>query len=117
MVDRKLSNASASVMLPKLEGFDNIEYYLRITGTTQWDKRVMTFVDNLWGFEVTGGRDQFEYLTIISVKRSGLARRAGMRVGDKISSINDVNADKLTLKEAQQMISESGRYVKIVVRG
>jgi hypothetical protein len=43
MTDRKLSNASQSVMLPKPEGFDNIEYYLRITGTSQYDKRVMTF--------------------------------------------------------------------------
>lgn len=118
MTDRKLSTATAqSVMLPKVEGFENIEYYLRITGTSQYDKRVMTFVDNLWGFEVTGGRDQYEYLTIISVKRTGLARRAGMRVGDKISTINDIDADHLTLREAQELISKSGRQVKIVVRG
>lgn len=79
----------------KAEGFD-VEYRLKYSGTTETDKRTMTFVDNLWGIEVTGaknwfhnlnvrtylikwlgGADQFEQLTIIAVKRTGLARRAG----------------------------------------
>ena len=37
----------------KAEGFD-VEYRLKYTGTTDTDKRTMTFVDNLWGIEVTG---------------------------------------------------------------
>lgn len=70
--------------------FDNTEYELRISGTVETDKRVMSFIDPLWGVEVTGmhhrfncfmpqffsisndfpflgGRDQFEPLTIIFV--------------------------------------------------
>ena len=86
-------------------------------GTTVYDKRVMTFVDNLWGFEVTGGADQFEPLTVVSVRRCGLARRAGIRVNDKISKINEIDAMKLTLAEAQALIQESGREVKIYVWG
>jgi hypothetical protein len=40
------------------EVFD-VEYKLKYSGTTDTDKRTMTFVDNLWGIEVTGGRDDF----------------------------------------------------------
>lgn len=58
------------------EGFD-VEYRYKYSGTTALDKRTMSFVDNLWGIEVTGGADQFERLTIIAVRRVGLARRAG----------------------------------------
>ncbi|CAO1367975.1 unnamed protein product [Diamesa serratosioi] len=102
--------------LPKVEGFD-IEWKLRYSGTTDIDKRVMTFIDNLWGIEVTGGIDQFERLTIIAVKKTGLARRAGIRVGDIITKINDELADNMTLLEAQLAIHESGRFVKIFVKG
>lgn len=103
--------------LPPIESFKNCDYHVRISGTTALDKRVMSFVDNLWGFEVTGGVDQYEPLTVIQVKREGLARRAGIRVNDVITKINETYADKLTLAEAQELIAESGRTVKIFVRG
>lgn len=48
--------------------FDNTEYELRISGTVHTDQRIMTFVDHYWGFEVTGGIDQYEPLTILDVK-------------------------------------------------
>lgn len=89
----------------------------KIWGTVETDKRIMTFIDVLWGFEVTGGVDQYEPLTVIGVKRSGLARRAGIRVGDIITKINKTPAEKLTLKEAQLLIRDSGKHVKIYVRG
>jgi hypothetical protein len=38
----------------KLAGDFDVEYKLKYSGTTEIDKRVMTFVDNLWGIEVTG---------------------------------------------------------------
>lgn len=103
--------------LPPIESFKNCEYHVRVSGTTALDKRVMSFVDNLWGFEVTGGVDQYEPLTVISVRREGLARRAGIRVNDVITMINETSADKLTLAQAQELIAESGRTVKIFVRG
>ncbi|XP_058061368.1 inner centromere protein-like isoform X2 [Anopheles bellator] len=103
--------------LPPIESFKNCEYHVRVSGTTELDRRVMSFVDNLWGFEVTGGVDQFEPLTVISVKREGLARRAGIRVNDIITKINETHADKLTLAQAQELIAESGRTVKIFVSG
>lgn len=39
----------------KAEGFD-VEYKLKYSGTTETDKRTMTFVDTLWGIEVTGAK-------------------------------------------------------------
>lgn len=39
----------------KAEGFI-VEYQLKYSGTTETDKRTMTFVDNLWGIEVTGAK-------------------------------------------------------------
>lgn len=103
--------------LPPIEAFKNCQYHVRVSGTTDLDKRVMSFVDNLWGFEVTGGVDQYEPLTVIMVKREGLARRAGIRVNDVITKINETSAEKLTLAQAQELIAESGRTVKIFVRG
>lgn len=47
--------------LPKkrqAEGFD-VEFRLKYSGTVETDKRTMTFVDNLWGIEVTGARIDF----------------------------------------------------------
>lgn len=35
--------------------FENCDWEIRVKGTTDHDARVMTFVDNLWGFEITGG--------------------------------------------------------------
>jgi hypothetical protein len=32
----------------------DVEYKLKYSGTTEADKRTMSFVDNLWGIEVTG---------------------------------------------------------------
>lgn len=90
---------------------------LKIWGTAETDKRIMSFVDILWGIEVTGGIDQFEPLTVIGVKRSGYARRAGIRVNDIITRINETIAKTLTLQEAQLLIRESGKYVRIYVTG
>lgn len=41
----------------------------------------------------------------------------GMRVNDTILQINDTPADDLTLMEACEMIRESGRHLRIYVRG
>lgn len=51
------------------------------------------------------------------VRRSGYARRAGIRVNDTIVQINETPADPLTLREAQLLIRQSGKQVKIYVKG
>lgn len=40
---------------------------VQFTMSTKKDRRIMSFVDTLWGFEVTGGYDQYEPLTVIAV--------------------------------------------------
>lgn len=57
------------------------------------------------------------YLNLIKVQRSGLARRGGIRVNDIITQINDTPADVLTLRDAQLLIRESGKFVRIYVKG
>ncbi|KAJ6638340.1 PDZ and LIM domain protein 2 [Pseudolycoriella hygida] len=103
-------------LLPE-PAFGNVEYKVLFTMSTTKDKRIMSFVDTLWGFEVTGGYDQYEPLTVLTVRRSGYARRAGIRVNDTIVQINDTPADSLTLREAQLLIRQSGKQVKIYVKG
>lgn len=78
---------------------------------------MMSFVDNLWSMEISGGSDQSAPLTVVTVKKNGLAKRAGIKVGDIITHINNSPADKLTLIEAQLEIQESGRSLKLTVKG
>lgn len=47
--------------------FENCEYELRISGTVETDPRIMSFVNTFWGFEVTGGSDQYEPLIVTNV--------------------------------------------------
>lgn len=62
-IDHKLFEKHLKQPLP----FDNTEYELRISGSVETDQRIMSFIDVLWDFEVTGGSDQFEQLTVINV--------------------------------------------------
>lgn len=41
----------------------------------------------------------------------------GIRVGDYIVKINDTPAENLTLLEAQTEIQESGRHLRLYVKG
>lgn len=81
-VDKKLTRkrkcemrmGEAQHLLEKIKSeqppaFDNVDYEVRLSHTVDSDMRIMSFVDTLWDFEVTGGVDQFEPLTIISVCR------------------------------------------------
>lgn len=97
--------------------FENAEYRVRITHTVYTDKRIMSFVNVLWGFEVTGGFDQFEPLTVIGVRRSGYAFRAGLLCNDRIVRINNTFAGTLTLREAQLLMRRSGKKLKLYVQG
>lgn len=76
-----------------------------------------SFVDKLWSFEIAGGSDQHAPLTVINVKKNGLARKSGIKVGDEITHINGLSAENMTLQEAQVEIQEAGRSLKIIVRG
>lgn len=103
--------ASFTVELPKSSSTSSVQ-----------DKKskndvMMSFVDNLWSIEICGGADQHAPLTVVGVKKNGLARRAGIKVGDIITHINNSPADNLTLIDAQLEIQESGRSLKLTVKG
>lgn len=76
-----------------------------------------SFVDKLWSFELSGGKDQNAPLTVVNVKKNGLAKRSGIKIGDEIAFINGISTENMTLQEAQVEIQEAGRSLKIIVRG
>lgn len=63
----ELKNLLEKLRREQPPAFDNADYEVRLSYTVDTDMRIMSFVDVLWDFEVTGGVDQFEPLTIISV--------------------------------------------------
>lgn len=76
-----------------------------------------SFVDKLWSFEIAGGKDQNAPLTVVNVKKNGLAKRSGIKIGDEITFINNISTENMTLLDAQLEIQEAGRSLKIIVRG
>jgi hypothetical protein len=108
---------SRKVPIYDSDAFDNVEYEIRMTYTVDTDRRIMSFVDTQWGIEITGGKDQFEPLTIINVTKNSMGKRAGLRVGDEIVKINRTPALELTFKEALKLFRNNRRYVKLYVRG
>lgn len=56
-------------------------------------------------------------VSLLQLRKEGRAIEAGMRVNDQILQINDTPADDLTLMEACEMIRESGKHLRIYVRG
>ncbi|XP_077290301.1 uncharacterized protein LOC143914084 [Arctopsyche grandis] len=51
----------------------------------------------------------------IKVKRNSRAEKAGIKKGDKLKRINDIQTETLTLQEAHDMILESGVYIRLAV--
>ncbi|CAG9804020.1 unnamed protein product [Chironomus riparius] len=76
---------------------------------------MMSFVDKLWSMEISGGFESSP-LVVIGVKKNGLAKRAGIKVGDIISHINNIPTNKMTLNDAQLEIQESGKSLKLTVK-
>lgn len=103
-----------SLMKPKVQEIADIPSK---NTTTDKNKRriMMSFVDKLWSMEIGGGFESSP-LTVIAVKKNGLAKRAGIKVGDIISHINNISTDKMTLNDAQLEIQESGKSLKLTVK-
>lgn len=108
--------ASFTVALPKSKK-QEINQNVQSTKAKKSKSVMMSFVDILWSMEISGGADQSQPLTVIAVKKNGLARRAGIKVGDVITHINSMPADNMTLIDAQIEILDSGRSLKLTVKG
>jgi C-terminal processing protease CtpA/Prc len=51
----------------------------------------------------------------LQVKPDSRAEKAGIRPGDKLKRINDIDTSTLTIQEAHEIIIESGIHLKLAV--
>ncbi|XP_060082353.1 PDZ and LIM domain protein Zasp-like isoform X3 [Ylistrum balloti] len=69
-----------------------------------------------WGFRLQGGSDFSTPLSLQSVTAGGVAERSGLRAGDGVIYINDVNTDTLTHDDAKSQIIQSGNDIYMTVQ-
>lgn len=70
-----------------------------------------------FGFKIQGGSDFSVPLSILSVVSNSVAERCGLRVGDAILKINDVETSWMSHSQAKQEIIRAGNdFVLLVER-
>ncbi|XP_061713177.1 uncharacterized protein LOC133522023 [Cydia pomonella] len=75
----------------------------------------VSFEDAIWGFDLAGGSFYKTPLRVVAVKPDSRAEKAGIRPGDKLLRINDIDTSTLSIQEAHAIIIESGIHLKIAV--
>ncbi|XP_026725405.1 vicilin-like seed storage protein At2g18540 [Trichoplusia ni] len=75
----------------------------------------VSFEDSIWGFDLAGGVYYKTPLRVTYVKPDSRAEKAGIRAGDKLLRINDVDTSTLTIQQAHDIIIESGIHLKLSV--
>ncbi|XP_059059194.1 uncharacterized protein LOC131852534 [Achroia grisella] len=75
----------------------------------------VSFEDAIWGFDLAGGAFYKTPLRVTYVKPDSRAQKAGIRPGDKLIRINDIDTSTLTIQEAHKIIIESGIHLKLAV--
>ncbi|XP_063825238.1 uncharacterized protein LOC135074786 [Ostrinia nubilalis] len=75
----------------------------------------VSFEDSIWGFDLAGGSYYKTPLRVTYVKPDSRASKAGIRAGDKLLRINDIDTSTLTIQEAHEIIIESGIHLKLAV--
>uniref|UniRef100_A0A2A4JIG7 PDZ domain-containing protein n=1 Tax=Heliothis virescens TaxID=7102 RepID=A0A2A4JIG7_HELVI len=75
----------------------------------------VSFEDTIWGFDLAGGSFYNTPLRVTFVKPDSRAEKAGIRPGDKLLRINDLDTSKLTIQEAHDIIVQSGIHLKLSV--
>ncbi|XP_055694896.1 PDZ and LIM domain protein 5 isoform X1 [Lutzomyia longipalpis] len=68
-----------------------------------------------WGFQITGGADFGMPITIFQVTEGGQASQVGLKLGDTITKINNVDTSEMTLAEAHAKIEGAEQGVKLSV--
>ncbi|XP_055381016.1 uncharacterized protein LOC129611744 [Condylostylus longicornis] len=71
--------------------------------------------DSKWGFNITGGSEFHMPLTVFQVSPHSLAAYEGIKLGDIILSINEIDASQMSLAQAREII-DSGYKLFIVLR-
>ncbi|XP_053607658.1 uncharacterized protein LOC128673676 [Plodia interpunctella] len=75
----------------------------------------VTFEDSIWGFDLAGGAYYKTPLRVTYVKPDSRAEKAGIRAGDRLKRINDIDTSTLTIQEAHEIIIESGIHLRLAV--
>ncbi|CAH1645771.1 unnamed protein product [Spodoptera littoralis] len=75
----------------------------------------VSFEDTIWGFDLAGGIFYKTPLRVTFVKPDSRAEKAGIRPGDKLLRINDLDTSTLTIQQAHDIIVESGIHLKLSV--
>ncbi|KAJ8730409.1 hypothetical protein PYW07_017447 [Mythimna separata] len=75
----------------------------------------VSFEDSIWGFDLAGGIFYKTPLRVTFVKPDSRAEKAGIRPGDKLLRINDLDTSTLTIQQAHDIIIESGIHLKLSV--
>ncbi|MCP4459256.1 MAG: PDZ domain-containing protein [Cytophagales bacterium] len=74
------------------------------------------FQVNACGFEIQLDKDA-ENVIVHRVYEIGPARGAGLKEGDKLISVNGVNAAEMTIPELNRLLNEAGTSVEIITKG
>jgi hypothetical protein len=61
-------------------------------------------VNTPWGLRLTGGVDCFQPLSVAQVRKRSLADKAGLKVGDLVTSIEGIATDNLTHRQVIDII-------------
>ncbi|XP_013192328.2 uncharacterized protein LOC106136348 [Amyelois transitella] len=75
----------------------------------------VSFEDSIWGFDLAGGLFYKTPLRVTYVKPDSRAEKAGIRPGDRLKRINDIDTSTLTIQEAHEIIIESGIHLRLAV--
>ncbi|XP_057368889.1 PDZ and LIM domain protein Zasp-like [Daphnia carinata] len=66
-----------------------------------------------WGFRLQGGLDFATPLTVLRVNMGSLAETAGLKAGDAILRVNDIDVMRLRHQEALDTISQAGNQFQL----
>ncbi|KAI8435533.1 hypothetical protein MSG28_003829 [Choristoneura fumiferana] len=75
----------------------------------------VSFEDAIWGFDLAGGAFYKTPLRVVGVKPGSRAEKAGIRPGDRLKRINDIDTSTLTIQEAHAIVIESGIHLRLAV--
>ncbi|XP_028032341.1 uncharacterized protein LOC114244656 [Bombyx mandarina] len=75
----------------------------------------VSFEDTIWGFDLAGGIYYRTPLRVTFVKPNSRAEKAGIKPGDRLLRINDIDTSTLTIQQAHDLIVESGIHLKLAV--
>jgi len=66
-------------------------------------------IGNTLGFNITGGSDFSMPITIFHVKEGSRAENAGLKLGDSIVNINNIDTSNMTLQEANNVLEQAAQ--------